>query len=60
MPASGPCCSWTATVSIRRSLVERLVAHWLDDGYDVIYTAKAHRENEPRLRRLGVQGILLR
>src|SRR5690606_37998457 len=21
-------------------LVERLVAHWLDDGYDVVYTAK--------------------
>jgi glycosyltransferase involved in cell wall biosynthesis len=36
-------------------LVERLVAHWLDDGYDVIYTAKANRENEPRLRRLGVK-----
>jgi glycosyltransferase involved in cell wall biosynthesis len=39
------------------SLVERLVAHWLDDGYDVIYTAKAHRENEPRLRRLGVRAF---
>src|SRR5215208_4312376 len=38
-------------------LVERLVAHWLDDGYDVIYTAKAHRENEPRLRRLGVKAF---
>jgi glycosyltransferase involved in cell wall biosynthesis len=25
------------------SLVERLVSHWLDDGYDVVYTAKAHR-----------------
>ena len=36
-------------------LVERLVAHWLDDGYDVIYTAKAHRENEPWLRRQGVK-----
>lgn len=35
-------------------LVERLVGHWLDDGYDVVYTAKAHRENEPRLRRFGV------
>lgn len=35
------------------SLVERFVALWLDDGYDVIYTAKANRENEPRLRRLG-------
>ena len=30
------------------SLIEKLVAHWLDDGYDVVYTAKAHRENEPR------------
>src|SRR4051812_104525 len=38
-------------------LVERLVAHWLDDGYDVIYTAKAHRENEPRLRRLAVKAF---
>jgi glycosyltransferase involved in cell wall biosynthesis len=35
-------------------LVETLVARWLDDGYDVVYTAKAHRENEPRLRRIGV------
>jgi polyisoprenyl-phosphate glycosyltransferase len=39
------------------SLVERLVGHWLDDGYDVIYTAKAHRENEPALRRLGVKAF---
>src|SRR6266540_2447945 len=37
------------------SLVERLVGHWLDEGYDVVYTAKAHRENEPWLRRLGVK-----
>src|SRR5216684_1617228 len=37
------------------SLIETLVGHWLDGGYDVIYTAKAHRENEPRLRRLGVK-----
>jgi glycosyltransferase involved in cell wall biosynthesis len=35
-------------------LVETLVGHWLDGGHDVVYTAKAHRENEPRLRRLGV------
>jgi glycosyltransferase involved in cell wall biosynthesis len=34
------------------ALVERLVGHWLDDGYDVVYTAKAHRQNEPRLMRL--------
>jgi glycosyltransferase involved in cell wall biosynthesis len=37
------------------ALVEQLVGHWLDDGYDVVYTAKAHRENEPWLRRLGVR-----
>ena len=36
-------------------LVERLVGHWLDDGYDVVYTAKAHRENESWLRRQGVK-----
>ncbi len=37
------------------ALIEKLVGHWLDDGYDVIYTAKEHRENEPMLRRLGVK-----
>ncbi len=37
------------------ALVEKLVGHWLDDGYDVIYTAKAHRENEGWLRRQGVK-----
>jgi polyisoprenyl-phosphate glycosyltransferase len=37
------------------ALVETLVGHWLDDGYDVVYTAKAHRESEPWLRRLGVR-----
>jgi glycosyltransferase involved in cell wall biosynthesis len=37
------------------ALVDRLVDHWLDDGYDVVYTAKAHRENEPWLRRFGVR-----
>ena len=35
------------------ALIETLVAHWLDGGYDVVYTAKAHRENESALRRLG-------
>ena len=35
-------------------LIETLIARWLDDGYDVVYTAKAHRENEPLPRRLGV------
>src|SRR5262245_22108939 len=38
-------------------LIERLVGHWLDDGYDVVYTAKAHRENESWLRRLGVRNF---
>jgi glycosyltransferase involved in cell wall biosynthesis len=38
-------------------LVERLVAHWIDDGYDVVYTAKAHRDNESFLRRIAVHGF---
>src|SRR5512139_294994 len=37
------------------SMIETLVARWLDDGYDVVYTAKAHRENEPWTRRTGVR-----
>ena len=36
------------------SLVETLVARWIEDGYDVVYTAKAHRESEPWLRRVSV------
>ena len=36
-------------------LIETLISRWLDDGYDVVYTAKAHRENEPLLRRIGVK-----
>ena len=35
------------------ALIETLVRHWQDDGYDVVYTAKADRESEPALRRLG-------
>jgi glycosyltransferase involved in cell wall biosynthesis len=38
-------------------LIETLVGHWLDGGYDVVYTAKAHRANEPWLRRIGVHGF---
>src|SRR5712672_3673717 len=38
-------------------LVEQLVGHWIDGGYDVVYTAKAHRENEPWLRRTAVKGF---
>jgi glycosyltransferase involved in cell wall biosynthesis len=33
-------------------LAEMLVALWQDEQYDVVYTAKAHRENEPLTRRL--------
>src|SRR5499427_1479397 len=39
------------------ALIAKLVGHWLDGGYDVVYTAKAHRENEPRLLRLAVKGF---
>ena len=39
------------------ALIETLVGHWLDDGYDVVFTAKAHRENEPAVRRLGVKAF---
>lgn len=37
------------------ALIERMIGHWLDDGYDVIYTAKAHRDQESLLRRFGVK-----
>ncbi|MFL6799506.1 MAG: glycosyltransferase family 2 protein [Xanthobacteraceae bacterium] len=39
------------------ALIERLVGYWLDDGYDVVFTAKVHRANEPWLRRLGVKAF---
>src|SRR2546430_12356536 len=38
-------------------LVEKLVEHWIEGGYDVVYTAKAHRDNESLLRRLAVHGF---
>jgi glycosyltransferase involved in cell wall biosynthesis len=41
------------------TLIERMVCHWLDDGYDVIYTAKGHRSNESLPRRLGVKAFYL-
>jgi glycosyltransferase involved in cell wall biosynthesis len=40
-------------------LVETLVRYWIRDGYDVVYTAKAHRKNEPALRRLSAQGFYM-
>jgi glycosyltransferase involved in cell wall biosynthesis len=39
------------------ALVERLVSHWIDDGFDVVYTAKANRDNESWLRRKAVRGF---
>jgi glycosyltransferase involved in cell wall biosynthesis len=41
------------------ALIETLVGYWLEQGYDVVYTAKAHRENEPRLFRLAVKAFYL-
>jgi glycosyltransferase involved in cell wall biosynthesis len=35
-------------------LADQLVNFWLDEGYDVVFTAKAHRANEPVLRRTAV------
>ncbi|WP_441240319.1 glycosyltransferase family 2 protein [Tardiphaga sp. 768_D3_N2_1] len=39
------------------ALVEQLVHHWIVEGYDVVYTAKAHRDNESFLRRQAVRGF---
>ena len=38
-------------------LVEKLVGYWINDGYDVVYTAKAHRDQESLLRRIAVRGF---
>jgi len=39
------------------ALINTLVSRWIEDDYDVVYTAKAHRENEPWLRRVGVHAF---
>ncbi len=39
------------------ALIETLVGHWLDDDCDVVYTAKASRSNESRLRRVAVKAF---
>jgi polyisoprenyl-phosphate glycosyltransferase len=39
------------------ALIETLVGHWLDDGCDVVYTAKAHRANESVTRRIAVKSF---
>ena len=35
-------------------LIEKLIGYWLDDDYDVVYTAKVRRDNEPWQYRFGV------
>jgi glycosyltransferase involved in cell wall biosynthesis len=36
-------------------LIETLVGHWIDDDYDVIYTAKANRVGESVVRRAAIR-----
>ena len=40
------------------ALIETLVGHWLDGGYDVVYTAKAHRDNESIADPARREGVL--
>ena len=40
-------------------LIETMVDHWLDDGYDVVYAAKADRAHESYPRRLLVKSFYL-
>src|SRR5579862_5633304 len=37
------------------TLVQQLVAYWLDDGYDVVYTAKASRSGESMAMRVAIK-----
>lgn len=39
------------------AMVETLVRHWIIDSYDVVYTAKAHRNNESLAQRIAVKGF---
>jgi glycosyltransferase involved in cell wall biosynthesis len=39
------------------ALIETLVGHWLDDDYDVVYTAKAHRNEESLPRRVAIRAF---
>src|ERR1700719_2818275 len=38
-------------------LIETLVGHWLDDDCDVVYTAKAHRDEESFFRRVAARAF---
>jgi glycosyltransferase involved in cell wall biosynthesis len=39
------------------TLIDTLVGHWLDGGYDVVYTAKADRAKESTFRRVLVKAF---
>jgi glycosyltransferase involved in cell wall biosynthesis len=39
------------------ALIDTLVGYWIDQGYDVVYTAKGDRASEPWARRLGVKAF---
>jgi polyisoprenyl-phosphate glycosyltransferase len=39
------------------ALIEAMVERWLDECYDVVFTAKAHRANESMVRRVLVKGF---
>lgn len=39
------------------AVAEKLIAHWLDDGYDVVFTYKENRHGEPKLRTLFVNAF---
>ena len=41
------------------ALIETFVGHWLDGGYDAVYTAKANRANEAATRRIAVKAFYL-
>ena len=41
------------------ALIETLVRHWLDDAYDIVYTAKAHRANKFVLRRFATKAFYI-
>jgi polyisoprenyl-phosphate glycosyltransferase len=38
-------------------LIDTLVSHWIDGGYDVVFTAKAHRAEESFTRRMSVRAF---
>jgi glycosyltransferase involved in cell wall biosynthesis len=39
------------------ALIETMVGYWLDEGCDVVYTAKAHRNDESLPRRIAIRAF---